>query len=447
MSLKQFVWKKRLSLQGKTLVYLDMLRKWQWLDKESLHQLQQERLKSLLAHAFHNTTYYHEILRECEVVDRLGNIQLDNFSNLPLLDKELIRLRFEELLSSDKSERNWYENTSGGSTGVPVRFIQDEEYFFWNQAIKALDDEWTGRAIIDKQVRLWGSERDLMVGRDRFRTQVGRWLRNERWLNSLRMTQATMREYIDEINRFRPVQILAYVESLYELARYSEREKISLYSPRAIMTSAGTLYPHMRETIERVFQTKMFNRYGSTEVGDVACECDRHKGLHVSTPTHFVEIVRPDGTPARPGEVGEIIITLLVNQVMPFVRYRIGDMGVWSAETCDCGRGLPLLQEVIGRRTDMFIDQQGRWIDGRVFLFILDPKPYIQKFQVIQEKKDMLRVLIVPVDRGVGYQEEIESIRRDIQKIMMCSVHFEFCDEIEPSPSGKYLYTISNVRR
>lgn len=95
----------------------------------------------------------------------------------------------------------------------------------------------------------------------------------------------------------------------------------------------------------------------------------------------------------------------------------------------------------------MFIDQQGRWIDGRVFLFILDPKPYIQKFQVIQEKKDMLRVLIVPVDRGVGYQEEIESIRRDIQKIMTCSVHFEFCDEIEPSPSGKYLYTISNVRR
>lgn len=451
MGLKRFVWEKRISLRGKTLRYLDLLRKWQWLDPKQIELLQRERLKVLLMHAYRHTRYYRNILRDCDVVDRHGEIHLDQFHKLPFLDKDQVRDHFEALKSDDLRKRKWYERTSGGSTGVPVRFIQDKEYFFWNQAIKALDDEWTGRSMIDKQIRLWGSERDLMVGRETVRTNLGRWLRNERWLNSLRMTPEQMRQYIEQIDEFQPVQIMAYVESLYELARFSERENVPVYSPKAIMTSAGTLYPHMRETIERVFRTHVFNRYGSTEAGDIACECERHRGLHVSALTHYVEILKPDGTVAKTGEAGEIFVTLLVNYAMPFIRYRIGDMGAWSPEPCDCGRGLPLLREVTGRVTDMFIDKRGRWIDGRLFLFILDPQPFIQKFQVIQELKDLIRVLIVPVNQhkepAVAYQAEIASIRQEIQKVMDCSVQFEFCDEILPSPSGKYRFTISNVQR
>lgn len=451
MSIKRFVWEKRISLRGNTLDYLSRLQKWQWRTPKEVEIEQQNRLKSLLKHSYLHTSYYRPILKKYGVVNEKGQIHLENFHSLPFLDKETIRKHYTKLQSNDLHTRKWYENTSGGSTGETARFIQDREYFSWNQAIKALYDEWSGRSLIDKQIRLWASEQDLMQGRESVRTHVGRWLRNERWFQSLRMTSEKMRNYIEEINQFQPVQILAYTESLYELARFIERENLPVYSPKSIMTSAGTLYPHMRETMERVFRTRVFNRYGSTEVGDIACECNQHRGLHVSAMTHYLEIIKPDGTLTIPGEVGEIVVTLLVNHAMPFIRYRIGDMGAWSTESCQCGRGLPLLREVNGRVTDIFVDKRGRLIDGRVFLFILDPKPFIQKFQVIQERIDLLRILIVPTNLGIDpaliFEQEWKAIRHSIQKVMECTVQFEFCEEILPTPSGKYRYTISHVRR
>jgi len=448
---KRFVWERRVSWQGKTLDYLEQLREWQWLPGDRLHELQQQRLLAMLQHAYEHTSYYRKLFQQYAVVDGRGQVRLERFSEIPFLEKDAVREHFQELLSDDLASRNWYEGTTGGSTGVPVRFIRDREYFCWTQAIKALDDEWTGRSLIDKQVRLWGSERDIMDGHEKIRTHIGRWLRNERWYSSFRMRPDDMVRYVKEINEFRPVQILAYAESLYELARFCEREGLSVYTPQAIMTSAGTLYDHMRQTIERVFQAPVFNRYGSTEAGDMACECERHQGLHVSTATHLIEIVDQEGKLAKPGETGEIVVTLLHNYAMPYIRYRIGDMGAWSTQPCSCGRGLPLLKEVSGRVTDMFVDMEGRWVDGRVFLYILDPKPYIRKFQVIQERADFLRILIVPVkDIGapeVVYAQEVADIKQEIKKVMACEVQVEFLDEILPTSSGKYRYTISHVPR
>lgn len=451
MSWKQFVWEKRISLQGKTLQYLDNLRKWQWLDAEEISRLQKQRLAALLSHAYHHVPYYRRIMLESGVADSSEMLHMDRFHQLPLLSREHLQDHFEDLKSADLPQRKWYEKTSGGSTGVPVKFIQDKEYFAWNQAIKAMDDEWSQRGLVDPQIRLWGSERDLMVGKETKRVMLGRWLRNERWLNSMKMTPDQMREYVAQINFFRPVQILAYVESIYELARFCEQEQLRVHVPKAIMTSAGTLSPEMRETIERVFQTKVFNRYGSRELGDMACECEHHQGLHVSSPTHHIEIVKADGSAAKPGEVGEIIVTLLVNYAMPFIRYRIGDMGVWSEKACDCGRGLPLMREVTGRVTDVFIDKQGRWLDGRGISKILYRQRFIRKFQVIQERRDLVRILIVPMNKEVDTIQQLkpktDSIIREIQKVMECDVRFEYCEDIPPSPSGKYRYLISHVKR
>ncbi|MGD8189490.1 phenylacetate--CoA ligase family protein [Brevibacillus ginsengisoli] len=450
MSIKRLVWEKRVSLQGRTLEYLDKLREWQWLSPEQITSLQQERLYALLDHAYRHTSYYRQLFEQHGLVTNQGEIKLDEFQKLPFLNKEQIRTNYAQLTSDDLATRKWYENTTGGSTGVATRLILDRDYFAWNQAIKILDDEWTGRSLIDKQVRLWGLERSLMEGKERFRTRIGCWLRNERWLSCLRMTPDVMRSYIKEINTFQPKQILAYVESLYELARFCELEKMVVHPPKAIMTSAGTLYPHMRKKLEQVFQAPVFNRYGSTEVGDMACECERHKGLHVSSLTHFIEIIDRDGNPAKPGEIGEIVVTPLINYAMPFIRYRIGDMGRWSTASCDCGRGYPLLEEITGRVNDIFVDRKGRWIDGMLFLLLIDPRPFVKKFQVIQEKPDLVRVLIVPYpEHQVAYslQEEIRQIKSQIRKVMECEVEVELCEQIDPTPSGKYRYTISQVPR
>lgn len=370
---------------------------------------------------------------------------------LPLLTKGLIREHWEDLKSRDLVRRKWYYNTSGGSTGEPIRLIQDSVYHQKTQAGAMLFDSWTGYEVGMPKVILWGSERDLLVGRETLKTRTGRWLRNESWLNSFRMTVDNMHSYVRTINEVRPVQILAYTESIYELARFIEQEDLTVHAPRAIMTSAGTLYPHMREVIERVFRAPVFNRYGSREVGGIACECEAHKGLHVSPLTHYVEIVCEDGSPAAPGHVGEVVVTSLVNYAMPLIRYCIGDMALWSETECSCGRKWPLLREVTGRVSDTFTSATGIKVHGEYFTHLLYLRDWVKKFQFVQETYTFIRLLVVPsvpFDRARQLVDhEKADIEAKVQLVMgpECKLEIELVDEITPSPSGKYRYTISKV--
>jgi phenylacetate-CoA ligase len=74
--------------------------------------------------------------------------------------------------------------------------------------------------------------------------------------------------------------------------------------------------------------------------------------MHVSEDHIHVEILRDDGSPAVPGELGEIVITTLNSFAMPFIRYRIGDLGAFTREPCACGRVLRTMSLEVGKVAD-----------------------------------------------------------------------------------------------
>ncbi|MCE5198429.1 phenylacetate--CoA ligase family protein, partial [bacterium] len=365
--------------------------------------------------------------------------------------------RNHDLRSTQPDGPPSFMNKSGGSTGEPITFLWDKSTFEWVMATKDLFDEWTGYHVGMPHVILWGSERDLFAGGEQLRTMAGRWLRNELWLNSFRMTPERMRDYVSEINAHRPVQILGYAGSTYDLACFIEREGLDIHSPKAIMTSAGTLYPHMRECIERVFRAPVFNRYGTRETGDIACECSAHDGLHICMPTHYLEILRPDGSPAQPGEEGEVVLTLLTNFTMPLIRYRVGDTAIFKEGKCACGASWPMLQHVTGRLTDSFVREDGGIIPAEYMIMTLNNSilkySWIRKCQCIQDDYTSVRVRITPWDRNcsaeVTRSEELAQIRDGIRLVMgeQCNVEFEFPEDIECTQSGKYRYVVSHVAR
>jgi phenylacetate-CoA ligase len=435
--------------RGRTLSYLRELRSSEQLDAEQARKLQQDRLRSLLSHARDHVPYYRKLSATHEFFDHSGAMSFDRLHGLPLLTKEILRARFDELLSDDLGSRRWSENTSGGSTGEPVRFVRDQACHEWFLALAGFYDLWTGYRPGDRKALLWGSERDLFVGRETFRQRLGWFLHNIVRLNAFRMTRENMRGYVDAINAQQPRQILAYASSLYELSQYIEREGISVGAPQAVMVSAGTLFQEMRETIRRVFRAPVFNRYGSREVGDIASECEHHEGLHVCPATHYVEILRENGEAALPGETGEVVVTLLVNHAMPLIRFRIGDMAAWSEKPCSCGRSWPLLMHVAGRVTDTFVSPDGTRIDGEYFTHLFYFRNWIERFQVVQEDYRHVRLLIVPLDLdgdpASRHSADLDDIIGKIRIVMGedCRVTTEFLPAIPALASGKYRYTIS----
>jgi phenylacetate-CoA ligase len=449
--IRKALWAKKLNAQGDTVNKFKELQQWQWLSPKEVVELQNQRLQEILNHAYINVPYYSDVLKS--LVNMEGEINLNDFKKVPFLTKEILTNQFSNLQSIEKSSRKWFKDSSGGSTGQPVSFIKDNHTTEWAQAIKLLDNQWSSLEVGERQIRLWGSERDLLVGKESFKTMIGRKIRNELWLNAFKMTNEDMESYIYKINVFKPKQILAYAGSVYELARFVKRNNLKVFNPTSIMTSAGTLYPHMRKLIEEVFQCPVFNRYGSREVGDIACECDHHQGLHISARTHYIEIVSPDGSIAKPGEVGEIVVTSLVNYSMPLIRYKIGDLGILSEAKCNCGRGLPLLKEVTGRVTDAFIKEDGSVVVPEYIIHMVGVSFYsdiIKKFQVIQEEINLVTVLI-EADNKISESNEFktkqEEIVKQIQLVMgkKCIVNFKIVQDIPPTSSGKYRYIVSKI--
>jgi len=401
-------------------------------------------LSRLLLHCQQVTPYYTEVLSKISPSeirrDPRGVLQ-----RLPILTKDLIRANFGALQSQDNSGRNCETNTSGGSTGEPVQLIQDDEYRDASAAIQWLSHLQLGCPLGAPHVRLWGSERDLESGTKSPKARFFNWLTNTTWMNAFAMSRERMRGFIDVLNRTRPRLIVAYAQAVYELARFAEREQISVAPQRAVLTSAGTLYPFMREKISQVFRCEVYNLYGSREVSDIAWELPGLKGLWAPPWANFIEIVDENGAPAPPGTEGNILVTCLTNYAMPLVRYWIGDRGALLPES-ESPDGVQMLSHVSGRTVDTFRRNDHTLVDGEYFTHLLYFRPWVWKFQVVQKSYNLILFRLVSTN-GRPPKEELDEIAARARLAMGddCNVDFEFCDELPPLRSGKFRYTISEV--
>lgn len=429
--------------------YLRQIKQYEYMSKEDIKKLTNRKLKKLLLHAYSNVPYYREILDQAGLIDK-GEVRLENFSRIPFLTREIIRKEQKNLYSKDYKTRKPYGNTSGGSTGEPVRFIQDKEYDEWNIANKIYYKMFGGQGVGDKEFRLWGSERDLLKGKEKFPIKLKNWLYNRTELNAFKMTEESMAVFVNKINRTKPTWIEAYVQPMYEFAKFIKNNNLKIYSPKGVLTSAGTLFPEIKDLIEEVFACKTFNRYGTREVGDVACNCKKQEGLHLSTWNSYIEILNDKMTPTEPGKIGKVYVTTLNNYSMPLIRYNIGDMAITGRnQKCSCGRGTPIIEKVVGRHMEVFKTKRGKIVPAEFFIHFIGVvynKDYIKRFQVIQEDYDHIVIKLVVMDDR-KFNEYKSAIINSIKKVMGkdCKIDFEFVDEIPATTSGKYLYTISKI--
>lgn len=229
---------------------------------------QDEKLKKLILYAWENVPYYKKVLEKSKVMVN-GEVDLKNFEKIPFLTKKIMREEGKKLHSLEK-RKGIYENTSGGSTGEPARFIQDKYYSDWNNTGKIYYKERAGQNIGEKELRFWGSERDLLEGKEKLSVRLRNWLYNRKEFNTFKMSEKEMIRYVKKWNEYNLSWVECYVQSIYEFAKFIEKNNLKINSPKnGILTSAGTLYPEMKETIERVFRCKVYNRYGSREVGEM----------------------------------------------------------------------------------------------------------------------------------------------------------------------------------
>jgi phenylacetate-CoA ligase len=433
--------------RSKVLTCYRKLKELQWNSLEENREIQRRKLYQLIQYVSQNIPYYQQIVKEHNITFSEDTI-FEDIKKFPLLTKEIIRNHFDELHRF--RDKTYYRNTSGGSTGEPVVFYQDKEYLSWANATKRLFNQWAGRKLGDSMVKLWGLLPDILGSGQGFKGYLRQQVSGITILNTYRMTEKDIYEYVRKINTIKPRLILAYTNSIEELIRFIREHHLSVYSPPAVMTAAGVLYPEVKAKIEEVFHATVFNRYGSREVSDMACNCEKDEGLHLIPAVHYLEIVDDEGKQVKPGTPGNIIVTLMTNYTMPLIRYKIGDIGVLSDKACSCGRGFPLLEQVKGRIRSVFRNKQGDFVDGGIFIRLFYFRENIKQFQVIQESLEQITINIVLKNKKQSKiaEKDFLEISESIKKIMRNNIMitYNLVDVINPSPSGKYGYVISKVK-
>jgi phenylacetate-CoA ligase len=427
--------------------YYDSLERTQWLSLSQMRELQDEKLRRLIRHAYRNVPYYRAQMqaRKLRPEDIRGQGDLHR---LPFLTKDDIRKHlYFDIVSENHNKADVLRITTSGSTGEPFVCYADRAQleFRWAATLRA--QEWTGYRFGDPTVRLWhqtvGMTREQVL-----REKADAFLCNRTFIPVFELQAQRLAQMVQTIADAQPVLMDGYAEALDFLAQYLKSEGRIDVRPRALMSSAQTLPAASRRLIEEAFGCKVFDKYGSREFSGIAYECDSHDGHHVVAEGYIVEVLK-EGRPARPGEVGEIVITDLNNYCLPFIRYRIGDLAeaMDGESACSCGRGAPRLGAIAGRVQSIIEGTDGQFLPGAFFSHYLKEFDHaIKRFQVIQEERGAIKFCVV---KGGRYsddvlQEVLATFRRFLGEKLRIDV--EFIDNVALVRTGKRLASVSRIK-
>jgi len=414
------------------------LERTQWYSKEQIEQLQARRLHALLEHAYRNVPYYHRMFKMSRVrpTDIRGPGDL---RKLPILNKEDVRNHLSELVATNYPRKRLSLMSTSGSTGQPLKFYHDNSAKSYIYAANIRSNSWAGLEYGDKYARFTGSPFDSGIrAYERICDVLTRRVAS---LPSYDITEARLFEYVQKIRRSKPKAIIGYASALYLLGSFVKDQGISDVTVGTVISSSEQLW--RRELIEETFHSKVFDNYSSREFA-IAAQCEMRGGYHILSELILLEFVKGNEGVST-GEVGEILVTDLTNYGMPFIRYRIGDLGRPCEDLCSCGRGLPLIESIEGRSMDYITTCDGRILSGGN-LTMLFKDLRVRQFQVHQKARTKVVVRVV---RAPGYsREDSEKIVSGMKRLIGPETNVELIlqESIDMGTiSGKRRFIMSDI--
>ncbi|MBI5658010.1 MAG: phenylacetate--CoA ligase family protein [Nitrosomonadales bacterium] len=420
----------------------------QWLPREQVEQQNLLRLRELLTHCQARVPFYRDAMKQCGFEpDDLRS--LADIGALPIISKADLRAGYDRFRAT--GEKSPYDVwNSSGSTGEPFFFRLDRRSISANTyAALARGRRWWGMDYGVREGMIWSGLSDLTgTARGRLaalKRRISWSLKNITAVDVYLLDDAAIVRGYQAFLRSHPRVLRAIASGLLRFCAGLERLGLDgrkLGIEAAIYTGEG-LTRAQRDRIESVLGCPTVTEYGCTELGIIAFECPEG-GLHVSHDNLLVEYL-VGSRQAEVGEQAEMVITNLNEWVHPLVRYKIGDFAAPSAQTCACGRTLPLIGELGGRVHDSIRTPQGQVIHGLYFTHLFDRLPEVAQFRVIQRQLDRFAIeIVVPEISAERAKRSIETAVRDTLGETM-AVEVRTVASLPVAASGKTRWIVSEL--
>lgn len=431
-----------------------------WDTQEQLMNLQNEKLQRLIHHCYKNVPYYTRLFDTLNLKPEDIKCRTD-LTKLPILTKQIIRDNYDNLISGDIALRKAHKSSSGGSTGVPLKFMTDRATWGikWSSTFRAW--EWYGFNV-GERIFTFGGNSLVKTKKDKKRITAkdvfDKFIMNNLKCDCSDMSYDAMLRIYNKLINYHPRVIRGYPAAIYNLAKFIEQNSLPLPEIRLVLTTGEMLLTQHRNTIQRIFHAPVYDGYGAGDGGVIAHECYMHEGLHITEEQCVVEITDDLGNIKADGEPGFVITTDLDNYVFPFIRYQVGDMATLKRQKCSCGRSSGLIEHIIGRTGKTLFNKQGQpftsiVIDNMMFKNMdyhrEDHEAIYQKisqFQVRQDQYGDICVLIKPRDKNESLSTFDYVISNFQSHFAGSKIELKFIEHIPKMASGKEDYCVSEYR-
>ena len=411
----------------------------QWWSRQQLEALQLNKLRQLLEHAYQNVPFYQREMARRGLRPE-SFITLDCLKQLPIVTKAMLKATPDDFLAKGCDFLRLVTDSTSGSTNEPTKFFRSRSQDSWHWAIKYRMWGMAGYELGLPYVNIYNMPRSGW--KKRIQDAL---LRNNAFYLFADGAQEEMLARALRILARPNMRFLAgCTTSIRVLADY--RATLSNPSPlylQAILSTGSLLTTRERNLIETHLEAPMWDHYGlGGEGAHVAAECELKSGYHINSENLIVEPAEPACVDTD--DATEVYVTQLDNYDWPLIRYVSGDRAVFTTRECSCGRGLPLLERIDGRVSEVLTLPNGVRLNTHYFSVILATENAISQYQVEQTARDLLLLRVVWRDYSSAEHTK-KQIANEICRVAdgTVSVDFEDVSAIAPLPSGKHRFLIA----
>lgn len=392
------------------------------LPSQTLLKMTEKRVIREVQNAYANVPFY-RAKYDAHGVDMRRIRTLDDLKLLPVVSKDEIREQFPDGIVSRKYKvEDCHYSATTGSTGRSLPFVFSHATFAFYIATGIRMYSIIGYRPWHKMVYIKYTALDY--------PKIGPFFRTEHIPSTLPVEQQ-----IEMLRTMKPDLLIGYASLIYEIARRMTADDLQRIQPKFIGLNSELSTQDERAFIARVFGCPVYDDYSTEETWMVASDC-KHGNYHLFIDNVWVEFLDPNGNPVKAGEEGEMFLTTTRSPAMPFIRYRIGDLGKFSSKPCSCGLGFPVIEEFNGRADDSFILPGGKYVSSLKILntFTKNIKKHLhlmEEFKVIQKEPDLVVIQFV---KGKEFNPcYLDELVAELHRLFDAPVRIEveFVDHIE----------------
>ncbi len=402
---------------------------------------QSERLGEMVAVALQQTEYYGKLLGGQSLT--VSEIDLNNFTSFfPVLEKATVKITPSAFHSKRFSKHSTTTLSTSGTTGNPLNVLATKQsvrqnYAFFNLFLRSIGvDEFRRSATFAGRLIVPESSKAPPYWRKNYAMKT-------LLCSSYHLSTETIPLYIKALEDWQPAFIDSYPSAIYEIASFINTNKVKhRIQLKAVVTSSETLGDHQRKAIEQAFQCPVFDQYGCAEMAVMAYQ--QEDGRYFIPPQYsIVEVLDDDDRPVKPGESGHLVCTGLLNQAMPLIRYRMGDIVKTSKGQLEGYPYVLFLDSIEGRNDDVVITSSGYRVGrlGPIFKGVTG----VCETQIVQKTRTLLQVNLIA---STEYTEATETQLRNALKNHVgaeMQISFEYVDHIPREKNGKFKFVKSEL--